>query len=66
MPTPEMIAALTPWVRVGLYVLAGYIFAHPEHPGFQLIVTSPEIMAAAVGGLAVLWWRIAKYLDWPT
>lgn len=63
---------LQPFIRIALYILAGWLsgFGLPEEAE-GIITTDPvvlevvtQLVAALIASLAVLWWRIAKRLGW--
>lgn len=61
-------------VRIGLYILAGYLTAAGLPPEVVQVITSDPAVAglisqavgAALAGLVYLWSRIAKKLGWTT
>lgn len=63
-----------PFIRIGLYILAGWLAGRglPE-PVAEILTNDPiflsvisEALAAIVAGVALLWWRIAKRFGWST
>lgn len=65
---------ITPLVRIGLYILAGWLSAHGLPPQAQAVLTTDpamielttQLVAAAVAGVSLIWWRVAKRLGWST
>lgn len=65
---------LTVLVRIGLYVLAGYLTAAGLPPEVVQVVTSDpgvagllsQAVGAVLAGLVYAWSRIAKRLGWAT
>lgn len=61
-------------VRIGLYIVAGYLAsAGLPHEVVQIITTDPSVanligqaLAAGIALLVYLWSRIAKRLGWTT
>lgn len=65
---------LIPFVRILLYILAGYLLDRGLPPHAADIITNDpvvadvvaNILAVAIAGLTVAWWRIAKRFGWAT
>ncbi|MHA3913832.1 hypothetical protein [Halovulum sp. GXIMD14793] len=58
---------LTPWVRVALYLISGWLAGQGANQGLVTYIgTDPEFIAAAAGLVALMWWRIAKRKGAPT
>lgn len=63
-----------PFIRIALYILAGWLAGRGLPPEAVTIITSDpavlaiasEALAAVVAGVALLWWRIAKRFGWST
>lgn len=69
-----MKSELQPIIRIGLYILAGYMARAGLPPEVTSIVTTDPAMAELFGhalggviaGVALIWWRIAKRLGLAT
>lgn len=66
---------MTVWVRIALYMLAGWLYGKGLIGAeVQTIVTTDPtvagtieaLIAGVIGGLPVLWWRLAKRWGWST
>jgi len=71
---------MTPWIRIGLYALAammansvGFVTWDPESARLSVDVAAlsallgtPGLIAGAIGGPALAWWRWAKRKGLPT
>lgn len=65
---------LTPLIRIGLYVLAGYLAGKGLPPAAGRIITDDPAMlmlvsdalAALIGALSLMWWRVARRFGWST
>jgi hypothetical protein len=69
-----MMGELQPFIRIALYIAAGYL-ANAGLPAelVQLVSTDPaiaDLIGQAAAGLVALvglvWWRIAKRMRWTT
>lgn len=68
------VSELTVLVRIGLYILAGRLTVYDLPPEvIGIITTDPamvDLVSQAAAGLVALvafgWWRIARWLGWPT
>lgn len=60
----DAFAALTPFVRIVLYLLTGWLFADPNHPAASIITEDPQVLALITGGIVAAWYALAKYFDW--
>lgn len=63
-----------PLIRIALYLIAGWLKGRglPE-PIADFLSSDPttislvtDLLAAAVAGVALLWWRLARRLGWAT
>jgi hypothetical protein len=69
-----MKSEITPLIRIGLYILAGWLSSHGLPPqAANIITTDPALLelvaqgvAALVAFLTLAWWRIAKRFGWST
>lgn len=65
---------ITPFVRIGLYILAGWLSAHGlPHGAGEVLTTDPamielatQLVAAAIAGVSLIWWRVARRFGWST
>lgn len=65
---------LIPFIRIGLYIAAGWLGSAGLPPdAVTIITTDPAIVdvlsqasAALVAGLTIIWWRIARLFGWAT
>lgn len=64
----------TPLIRIGLYMLAGWLSSHGLPKEAANIISNDPMMlelatqavAAGIAIVTMIWWRIAKKLDWAT
>jgi len=64
---PADLANLAPFVRIGLYVLAGYFYASdPTDPIAVMLRTDPALLAAVTAAVAGGWYALAKWGGWRT
>lgn len=66
MSKTEMIMALTPFVRIALFMLTGFLLGSPDHPLVAMIALDPDMLAAITGGIVSLWYILAKWRGLPT
>lgn len=67
MKTSEVAAAAAPFVRISLYLLTGWLgsaWLDPET--VEIIRTDPALLAGISGGVAGIWYLIAKVRGWTT
>jgi hypothetical protein len=65
---------LVPWVRILLYIVAGYLLNKGLPPQAASIITDDPLVLEAVSNflagaitiLTVMWWRLAKRFGWAT
>ncbi|MHA7852184.1 hypothetical protein [Roseovarius sp.] len=63
-----------PLIRIGLYILAGWLSAHGLPPqAVAILSTDPamielasQLAAALVASVSLVWWRIAKRIGGAT
>ena len=61
----EKLLDISPFVRIGLFILAGWIQGEGvNNPLVTYISTDPDLLAATVFGLTSAWYAAAKYFDW--
>lgn len=61
------VAKAAPFVRILLYLLTGWLSGSILDPEtVELIRNSPELLAAATGGVAAVWYALAKWRGWTT
>ena len=54
-----------PFVRIGLYVLAGYLSGQGADSWVvEYIRTDPDLAAGVVAGIAGLWYMAARKFGW--
>lgn len=66
---------MTVWIRIALYMLAGWLYGK-GYIGAEvqtIVTTDPTVataiealVAAGIGGVPVLWWRLAHRFGWST
>jgi hypothetical protein len=63
----ETVSALAPFVRIGLYLLAGWLsgLGMDSHTA-EFLRYDLELLAAVTGGLALAWYWLAKRRGWKT
>lgn len=69
-----MISELQPFIRIALYMVAGYLArAGLPQNVVDVVTTDPafaevigQVLAAVIAGVTLLWWRIAKRLGLAT
>jgi len=67
MTLAEITAVLAPFVRIALYLVTGWIsseFIDPET--VDLIRNEPALAALITGGIAAVWYAMAKRYGWAT
>ena len=67
MTLAEITAVLAPFVRIALYLVTGWIsseFIDPET--VDLIRNEPALAALITGGIAAVWYALAKRRGWAT
>ena len=60
-------ASLAPFVRIALYILTGWLgstFLDPDT--VSLIRNDPAFLALVTGGIAAVWYGLAKWRGWAT
>lgn len=66
---------MTVWVRIALYMVAGWLYGsgHIGDEVKSIVTTDPAVaasieavIAALIGAVPVLWWRIARRFGWST
>lgn len=58
---------LTPWVRIGLLLISGYLSALGADAALvDYIRMDPQLLAAATALAWLVWYRAAKRFGWPT
>jgi hypothetical protein len=65
---------LTTFVRIGLYILSGYLLNKGLPPQLADMLTNDPsvadavstVLAAVAAGGSLLWWRMAKRFGWAT
>lgn len=56
---------LAPFVRIGLFILGGYLAGNGHSNAFvNYIQTDPELIAAITLAIPSAWYAIAKWFDW--
>jgi membrane protein DedA with SNARE-associated domain len=67
MKLADIAAAVAPFVRIGLYIATG-LFAGDalDAQTVDLIRTDPALLAAISGGVAAVWYGLAKLRGWRT
>lgn len=59
--------AISPFVRIGLYILTGWLGGSILDPEtVDIIRTDPAILMAISGGVAALWYALARGKGWST
>jgi membrane protein DedA with SNARE-associated domain len=60
-------AQIAPFVRIGLYLVTG-VFAGEalDAETVDLIRTDPALLALLSGGVAAVWYALAKWRGWKT
>lgn len=67
MTKAERIARLAPLVRIALYVLTGWLGSSFLDPAtVSLIRDDPTLLALITGGVAAVWYGLAKWRGWAT
>lgn len=67
MTTKDLTAHLTPFVRIALWALGGYLSGlGADNWLVTFIRTDPGILASTAFGLAAGWYAIAKWRGWKT
>ena len=67
MTATEYGAAAAPFVRIALYVITGWLGSEWLDPAtVNLIRTDPALLAGISGGIAVVWYCLAKWRGWRT
>jgi hypothetical protein len=61
-----MIMALTPFVRIALFVFTGFLLGSTEHQLVSIIAFDPELVASVTGAVVALWYAYAKWRGLPT
>jgi membrane protein DedA with SNARE-associated domain len=65
MTPAEMAAAAAPFVRIALYIVTGFFAGGAlDNPTVDLIRTDPALLAALSGGIAALWYALARRKGW--
>lgn len=67
MNTAEIAASAAPFVRIFLYLITGWFgsaWLDPET--VQLLRTDPSLLVFLSGGVAAVWYAIAKWRGWKT
>ena len=60
-------AQVAPFVRIGLYIVTGWLaggWIDPET--VDIIRGDPAVLAAISGGVAAVWYGVAKWRGWST
>ena len=61
-----MIDTLSPFVRIGLYIVTGWLGSSYLDPETVAIIRDPETVALVTGGVAAAWYALAKWRGWRT
>jgi membrane protein DedA with SNARE-associated domain len=63
----EKAAQLAPFVRIGLYLLTGWLASGWLDPAtVDLIRDDPALLSLISGAIAAAWYSIAKWRGWKT
>ena len=67
MTIADIAASAAPFVRIALYVITGWLGSEWLDPEtVELIRTDPTLLAALSGGVAAVWYLMAKLRGWRT
>ena len=61
-----MIDALSPFVRIALYAVTGWLASSWMDPETVEIIRHPETVAAVTGLVAAAWYALARWRGWKT
>lgn len=63
----ELATQLAPFVRIGLYLLTGWLASKGwDGEALDIVRTDPAVLATLTGGVVAAWYGLAKWRGWKT